>query len=67
LLRFRLHAYAVTTDIENAFLQVGLHKDDRDMTKFLWLKDPIDPTVTFQLIVLKFFLVQLVHHSYSTQ
>ena len=27
-------------DIEKAFLSVGLQAADRDVTKFLWLKDP---------------------------
>ncbi|VDI65680.1 Hypothetical predicted protein [Mytilus galloprovincialis] len=31
LVRFRLHRYAITTDIEKAFLHVGLNKDDRDV------------------------------------
>ncbi|XP_052237671.1 uncharacterized protein LOC127848982 [Dreissena polymorpha] len=43
LLRFRLHRYAVSTDIEKAFLHVGLHEKDRDATRFLWLSDPSDP------------------------
>ncbi|VDI06416.1 Hypothetical predicted protein [Mytilus galloprovincialis] len=30
LTRFRTQKFAVTTDIEKAFLQVGLHKSDRD-------------------------------------
>ncbi|XP_062596767.1 uncharacterized protein LOC134258250 [Saccostrea cucullata] len=42
LTRFRLHEFAVTTDIEKAFLHVGLHENDRDATRFLWLKDPND-------------------------
>ena len=43
LMRFRLGKYAVSTDIEKAFLHVGLHEDDRDVTRFLWLSDPTDP------------------------
>ncbi|XP_053388631.1 uncharacterized protein LOC128551742 [Mercenaria mercenaria] len=43
LLRFRLHRHAVTADIEKAFLQIGLHKDDRDVTRFFWLSNPNDP------------------------
>ncbi|XP_052273445.1 uncharacterized protein LOC127873583 [Dreissena polymorpha] len=34
LVRFRLKQYAVSTDIEKAFLYVGLHEKDRDMTRF---------------------------------
>ncbi|XP_053385779.1 uncharacterized protein LOC128550557 [Mercenaria mercenaria] len=43
LMRFRLKKYAVTTDIEKAFLHVGLQEKDRDVTRFLWLTDPSDP------------------------
>ncbi|XP_053380934.1 uncharacterized protein LOC123562061 [Mercenaria mercenaria] len=43
LMRFRLEKYAVATDIEKAFLHVGLQEKDRDVTRFLWLTDPSDP------------------------
>ncbi|XP_053390070.1 uncharacterized protein LOC128552995 [Mercenaria mercenaria] len=43
LVRFRMHKYAVCTDIEKAFLHVGLHPNDRDVTRFLWLNDPANP------------------------
>ena len=43
LLRFRTYKVALTADIEKAFLQVGLQPADRDVTRFLWLKDPTKP------------------------
>ena len=49
LLRFRNHKYAICTDIEKAFLNVGLHQDDRDVTRFFWLSDPNDPDSDLQM------------------
>ena len=40
LLRFRLVPIAVVGGIEKAFLSVSLQAADRDVTRFLWLKDP---------------------------
>lgn len=42
--RFRLNKIGVSTDIEKAFLHVGLDNSDRDVTRFLWLRDPNDQT-----------------------
>lgn len=39
LLRFRLNKIALVSDIENAFLQVSLTEESRDVTRFLWLKN----------------------------
>ena len=39
LLRFRLSPIGVVSDIEKAFLNVGLQPQDRDVTRFLWLKN----------------------------
>ena len=47
LLRFRLHCYALSTDIEKAFLHVKLNNQDRDFTRFFWLSDPANPESPF--------------------
>ena len=39
LMRFRLNSIAVVADIENAFVQFGLQPDQRDVTRFIWLKN----------------------------
>ncbi|MCP4486607.1 MAG: hypothetical protein GY820_04700, partial [Gammaproteobacteria bacterium] len=39
LLRFRVPRVAIAADIEKAFLQVSLQEEDRDVTRFFWLKD----------------------------
>ena len=40
LLRFRSKRIALTGDIENAFLMIGIRELDRDMLRFLWFNDP---------------------------
>ena len=52
ILRFRTHNYAISTDIEKAFLHIHLHESDRDYTRFLWLSDATDPTS--ELIMYRF-------------
>ena len=54
LLRFRMSPIAVISDIEKAFLQVGLHPDDRDVTRFLWLKDISKPPSADNLQIFRF-------------
>ena len=39
LLRFRVHRIAFSADIEKAFLMVGIAESDRDVLRFLWVKD----------------------------
>lgn len=46
LMRFRLHKVVLVSDIEKAFLQVALRPSERDVTRFLWLKEPSNPNLT---------------------
>ena len=46
LMRFRLHKVALVSDIEKAFLQVGIHPSERDVTRFLWVKYVTNPRTT---------------------
>ena len=55
LLRFRLHQYGLSTDIEKAFLHVKLDEHDRDFTRFLWLSNPYDPESPFISIDLRLY------------
>ena len=43
LLRFRVHKFGLSTDIEKAFLHVKLNASDQDFTRFLWLSNPQNP------------------------
>jgi hypothetical protein len=39
LLRFRAHRIALTADVEKAFLMVSIAEGDRDVLRFLWVKN----------------------------
>ena len=41
LIQFRCHQVTLVADIEKAFLMVSIVEEDRDMLRFLWLKDPL--------------------------
>ncbi|XP_053395602.1 uncharacterized protein LOC128555858 [Mercenaria mercenaria] len=45
LMRFRLHKIGMVSDKEKAFLQTGSQPSQRDVTRFLWLKDCETPIV----------------------
>ena len=52
LLRFRVNQVALTSDIEKAFLMVGMAEEDRDVLRFLWV-DAIDKPSP-EIVVLRF-------------
>ncbi len=54
LLRARLSPILVTADVEKAFFQLGLHENQRDSVRFLWVKDPCAPVKTNNLKVYRF-------------
>ena len=43
LLRFHTYYIVILGDIEKAFLQIGIKEQERDVTRFLWFKDPNKP------------------------
>ena len=54
LLRFRTHKIGLASDIEKAFLQVGLQEMEFDITRFLWLKDLNIPHAESNIQILRF-------------
>uniref|UniRef100_A0A7I4Z578 CCHC-type domain-containing protein n=1 Tax=Haemonchus contortus TaxID=6289 RepID=A0A7I4Z578_HAECO len=78
LLRFRLGRFAIVSDVEKAFLQVHLRCEDRDATRFIWLRDinqPLTPgntviyrftRVTFGLNCSPFLLAGTIKHHLDT-
>ena len=52
MLRFRSHRVALVGDIEKAFLMVHIAEEDRDVLRFLWVKD-IDKAEP-EVVVLRF-------------
>ena len=54
LIHFCLHETALIGDIEKAFLQIGLNIPDRDVTRFIWLKDVDNPELDNNIQILRF-------------
>ena len=54
-MRFRIGKYGISTDIEEAFLQVGLYEKDRDTTCYFWLaNEPHGKLTTYRLMSVLF-------------
>ena len=63
ILRFRSYKNVMISDIEKAFLQVGLQSQDRDVTRFLWLKNIKNPVLQDNIQVYRFTRVSIWNHS----
>ena len=46
LIRFRCHKIALTSDIEKAFLMVGVAPEDHDVLRLLWIDDILTDNLT---------------------
>ena len=40
LIKFRWNTIVITVDIEKAFLMIGINHRDRNLLRFLWLREP---------------------------
>ncbi|CAH0722823.1 unnamed protein product, partial [Brenthis ino] len=54
LIKFREHAIGIIADVEKAFLQLGLQEPDKDVTRFLWLKNINDSVNKENILTLRF-------------
>nr|CAD2194947.1 unnamed protein product [Meloidogyne enterolobii] len=54
LLRWRQAKIVIACDIKAAFLMLELHKEDRDLTRFLWLRDLNKPPTQANIKILRF-------------
>ena len=49
LVRFRSYKVALTADLEKAFMMVSVEEADRDVLRFLWVKDFKRETPEFKI------------------
>lgn len=58
LLRFRLNKIAILADIKQAFLNIGIHKEDQDFLRFLWFENegPDSEIIVFRFLRVLFGL-----------
>ena len=57
LIRFRKKRIGTVADIKKVFLQVAVQQKDRDVSRFLWLKDITKPLTTDNIAAYRFSIV----------
>ncbi|KAK0426897.1 hypothetical protein QR680_009954 [Steinernema hermaphroditum] len=67
LLRFRTGKIAIVSDVEKAFLQVKLQEEDRDSTRFVWVKDVKKPVDDKNIIAYRYKTIPLVAQVKKTE
>ncbi|XP_077279448.1 uncharacterized protein LOC143906938 [Temnothorax americanus] len=66
MLRFRLHAVAITADLRKMYRQVLVHEDDRDYQRILWRFSPIDPVDDYWLNTVTYGQTSASHQAISS-
>ncbi|XP_024887379.1 uncharacterized protein LOC112464560 [Temnothorax curvispinosus] len=66
MLRFRLHAVAITADLRKMYRQVLVHEDDRDYQRILWRFSPIDPVDDYRLNTVTYGQTSASHQAISS-
>ena len=49
LLRFRLHRVALVADVSRMYRAIELTKSDRDLHRFVWIRNPKDPLLDYHM------------------
>ena len=57
LLKFGTHETAIIVDIEKTFLQINFQEQDRNVTRFLWLKDINKPVISSNIDIFRFIRI----------
>ena len=56
-MKFKMTRIRIIADIEKVFLQVGLKPKERDVTRFLWLKNIKQLVLSSNLVTCRFIRV----------
>ena len=49
VLRFRMHRYVLSADVEKMYRQIVIHEDDRDLQRIVWRRSPDQPLEIYRM------------------